>query len=269
MASGGCRRSARRGPSRLAPPGCVVSLRVQFATRAHRAGAGVRTAGTEEHLSQATESPPRLLTRRVRLLFLFALSPLMLAALPIVFGAIAIYIIFAVPVLLPVQSAQRRRKARELRRAMEAAGRVTTWDDIEGRLASAPGTLVEAAGEAGWSLWFAPESVSQLDHPPLPDLAEYEPDERFWVWCTGRYTDPATGCALLLEQPARRRDLLAMDARIVALQQRHPALEYISLESYGPDLYRQNCCRRCGYSRTGLDPGACPECGHPCPVSRV
>jgi len=96
---------------------------------------------------------------------------------------------------------QRRREMR-FQKAMECAGRVIPWGQVELELAKGDGTIVverfSLKGPVRW--WWTPENVFDLCPYPLADWSTMERDSSFEAarrWCLDRYSGPS-GSALLI-----------------------------------------------------------------------
>ena len=131
---------------------------------------------------------------------LLMLPPLLLTAvLSIPFGWIRKFVV--------------ERSERRFAKQMKLAGRLKSWNEIQGFVVSKTGTLIcEQLSIKGPSrLWWTADNIPEIS--PFPYATSnnrtricYEAEFRpFGKWCFQQYTSPSTGKAFLVDLPATQR----------------------------------------------------------------
>lgn len=145
-----------------------------------------------------TSRPKKLQTREVGpFLSVFVFLPLLLI------GAI-----LSRP-LGPIFNWWQKRKKRLLKDAVAKRGGLMPWNDFVPTAEEKRGTLIiEGNIFKGPNLWWTAEDVRAMSPHPYPGDSddfrsrEFQP---FRAWCYRRYSDPVTGCALLVVGGGRER----------------------------------------------------------------
>jgi hypothetical protein len=128
----------------------------------------------------------------------------------LIFLAVLPLILIALLLSIPYSHFRRaliRRSERKFTEQMKKAGRFMPWDEFECAVDGGSGTaIIESLGIHGpVRLWWTPEDVPALSPHEFQRGAEFASldvkNAPFFRWCCARYTDPASGGALLVDVP--------------------------------------------------------------------
>jgi hypothetical protein len=118
--------------------------------------------------------------------------------LPVLLPSLALIVLCSIPY---TKIAIRRYRKREdtFKQSMREKGRIVTWEELAGRLASGRGTmLIENTGFKGaFRVWWTDENPMELC--PFPFEENRAEREDAAQWCNFRYTSEG-GTALLVER---------------------------------------------------------------------
>lgn len=146
-----------------------------------------------------------------------------------------------------------RWRAWRLYTAMQKAGRVSTWEEIEAALSTGGCTLIYEYPSMGWCdlrVWWTPDSIQSLattDGIVIPEFKNRNPSESdfasrlddpayfanplFDRWCRDRYLDPSNSNTKFVQATYSGRAERAAVARLAKLKATYPDLETVDIYS--------------------------------------